>query len=384
MIDWSIIEKKLKGTISDNENRMLEDWIKSDSRHEHFFEKSKHYILDKDDFGWFDKERLQKSWKRYEAQVSLLRRRKRIRIYSSIAAACALIVLSVGVLLWYPSKDVKVAEKKSVISAGTTKAILVLADGSSVDLGRLSKDTLKQGEAVLSTTDNSIAYSKESSIEAPDDKEIFNTIKTPRGGEYVLNLSDGTKVWLNSQSVIKYPVNFKGKYRKVHLEGEAFFKVAKDKSHPFIVKSNSLNVKVLGTSFNVRNYNDEHELHTTLVEGSVEFKTQFGTTILKPGQQAILAKDGMKNVVKEVDAKLYTSWIDGKIVIRNEELESIMNKLSKWYNMEVFYMSEAVRKLMFYAHIDRYDDLNELLSKFEKTGNVRFKVKNNIVYVYEK
>ena len=212
----------------------------------------------------------------------------------------------------------------------------------------------------------------------------MNRVVTPRGGEYGITLADGTQVYLGALSEIEYPVVFGKKSREVRVSGEVYFNVARDTNRPFIVKTGHLNVEVLGTSFNVRDYADEDYVETTLVSGKVKVCVGEESCILKSNHQAVLDKKNNILEAKEVDVSEYVDWKSGRLNIRNKRLEDILTRLSKWYDVYIFYVNEEAKDIRFYANIDRYSDMNELLDKFEKTGEVEFRVKGNVINVMTK
>ena len=212
---------------------------------------------------------------------------------------------------------------------------------------------------------------------------VYNTIDIPIGGEYQLVLADGTKVWLNADSKLRFPVSFTAERREVYLEGEAYFEVAKDSEHPFIVHISRGAIEVLGTGFNVRDYREEQKTVTTLVQGKVVYRSerQPGREImLEPGFQ-IKDEEGGSLQPRKVDVILYTGWKDGKYVFENATLEEIMQVLSRWYDIAVFYKREEVKKLHFTGDLERYKTINDFLEFMEIGGNVRFSIKGKTVLI---
>lgn len=177
---------------------------------------------------------------------------------------------------------------------------------------------------------------------------------------------------------------FDGAKRVVKASGEVYFDVARDTAHPFVVEMTNLDVEVLGTSFNVRDYADEDYVEATLVSGKIKVNAGKESCILEPNYQAVLDKKNNTLETKEVDVSEFVDWKSGKLNVRNRRLEGILNWLSKWYDVYVFYVNEEAKDIRFYANIDRYSDMNELLDKFEKTGQVEFRVKGNVINVMMK
>lgn len=271
------------------------------------------------------------------------------------------------------------------IAPGSHKAELVLASGEVVKLQETPEDIKVKDGTEIKNTGEELIY--DSSVEKEDVKLSYNSLVVPRGGEYSLRLADGTKVRINSESKLSYPTQFGSDKRVVLLEGEAYFDVTKDKKRPFIVKTNGIDVKVLGTSFNVCSYGEEREIQTTLVEGRVEVsdsKGRSGKIVLEPGYQArFIKKDGILRSEK-VDVKLYTSWKDERFVFEDIRLEDLLMRLARWYDVEVFYMNEDVRNLTFSGGVRRYEKLDKLLHMFEKTRYVKFEMKGRTLIVKKK
>ena len=264
------------------------------------------------------------------------------------AAAVVLMVLSVGGYLYFQNKSAATENQLAVnthdVDPGGNKATLTLADGSRISLtdannGELAKQS---GVKISKSKNGELVYSVAASDATP---LAFNTISTPRGGVYQVNLPDGTKVWLNAASSIKFPTTFAQlSQRKVELEGEAYFEVAKNKKVPFVVATSGQQVQVLGTHFNISSYTDERELKTTLLEGSVKVIAA-NTIVLKPGQQSNLKRNGSGDLkVSTANIAQVMAWKNGFFHFEKENLHEVMRQLSRWYDIEVVY------------EVDRHDD----------------------------
>ena len=214
----------------------------------------------------------------------------------------------------------------------------------------------------------------------------YNTLKTERGGEWNVVLEDGTKVYLNSSSTLKYPTSFTGDSRQVVLEGEAYFEVTHDPDKPFIVKTSDMNIVVRGTSFNVNAYSDYKTTRTTLVNGKIEVECSGNTHIVLPGQQIVFEKETKSIKIEDVDTELYASWKKGFYKFNDTRLEDILTTLSLWYDVDVIYADESVKELRFTSSgkIIRYDSLTSLLKKFEYTNNVIFDLNGKNLIVKQK
>ena len=301
----SLLSKAFLGTLSEEEERALQQWRDESPENEQLYESEMNteYIVQK------SHEVARVNIVNGYMNVLLKRKRnvrvRRVRRIVSIAAGVVLPLLAV--VLWYGTREriEDVSEQvASVIRHGGVKAELVLADGTTRILGSEVTDSLlvQQGANIV-VQNQGVSYCVDSSVV----EERYNTLRVPRGGEYSITLSDGTIVYLNSESELRYPVNFVGRDRRVYLSGEAYFDVVQDEAHPFIVDMGNSSVRVLGTSFDVRAYADEDEVLTTLVQGSVKFSAGKEFVTLEPGKQAVLGKSGSIET-REVDTYLYTAW----------------------------------------------------------------------------
>jgi ferric-dicitrate binding protein FerR (iron transport regulator) len=252
-----------------------------------------------------------------------------------------------------------------------------LADGSTIILDNVQNGTLaQQGNTKVIKEDGKLAYNLTST---GINEVLYNTISTPRGGQYQVDLPDGSRVWLNAASSLHFPTAFVGKERRVEITGEAYFEVAKNKAQPFIVSVNGAEVQVLGTHFNVMAYNDENAIKTTLLEGSVKFVNGSTSSLLKPGQQSQLSENGQVKVVSNVDVDAVTAWKNGNFDFQGEDIETVMRQLSRWYNVDVVYRNKPDE--LFYAEIPRNTKLSDVLKALELTGKLRFGIEGKKIIV---
>jgi len=272
------------------------------------------------------------------------------------------------------------ADAKRPVMPGNNKATLTLADGSNIDLTDSRKGLLsKQGSVVIGKSgEGKIVYNAKEG-EARSTAALFNMISTPRGGQYQVVLSDGTKVWLNAASSIKFPTVFTGHERKVELTGEAYFEVAKNKDRPFKIAVEQMSIEVLGTHFNVDAYKDEGVIKTTLLEGAVKLVTGNHQAYLKPGQQATLNQQQSFNI-GSVNTEEAVAWKNGYFIFNNENIQSIMKKISRWYDVEVVYNGK-VDERDFGGTVSRFDSVAEVLKSLELTGTVHFKIEGRKIIV---
>ena len=325
--------------------------------------------------------------------IPLYPEKKRIRIWWAAAAIATLLAGGAYFTLNRGTKQIAktngVNERikndavitKDAISPGSNKAVLTLADGSTIVLDNVHNGTIStQGNvAVLKLNDGKLAYN---TVNEAESGPVYNSISTPRGGQYQLVLSDGSIVWLNAASSLRFPTGFNGGERKVELTGEAYFEVAKDASKPFRVEVNGMEVEVLGTHFNINSYEDESPIRTTLLEGSVKVNSGNHTVLLKPGQQAELGKRGTIEIKKDADVEEAVAWKNGKFQFDNTSIYSVMHQLSRWYDVDVEYRGDITAH--FGGIISRQAALSQVLNMLELTGKVTFTTKDKVVTVRAK
>lgn len=259
--------------------------------------------------------------------------------------------------------------------------ILIQNNGSVVQLRNAEHSGVQNGFNVQQDNNGTLVYTITKNTTAAANDKILNEIRTPVGQKLIVFLSDGTKVHLNAGSSFKFPNQFQSATRRVSLVGEAYFEVSKDKTKPFIVSTANQDIEVLGTHFNVNAYENEIASRTTLVEGRVKIKPKFSdkSTILAPGQQAVLEKQNL--TVAEVNTETALAWRSGYFIFNNEDLESIMRKLQRWYGIEVIYQSKKNPELTFAGTISQQKSLTSILKIIEETGDVRFSVSGRSVTV---
>lgn len=300
-----------------------------------------------------------------------------LRRFAVAAAVVSLLFLSVFYFVsGNKSAGVSPADKslarqsKNDIAPGQTGAILKLADGTSLILDSMKDGVLsQQGNALALKQGGELSYIHNGNTAS---RNGFNSVETPRGRQFKLTLEDGTHVWLNAASSIRFPLAFTGKERRVEITGEVYFEVAKNKAKPFIVKTGDMQVEVLGTHFNVKAYADEAEIKTTLVEGSVRISNGKTAGILKPGQQAQASGTGKLQINDHADIEEVLSWKNGRIAFTNAGLESIMRQVSKWYDVDIEYAG-SVPNRTFTADISRNTNLSEFLKVLE-LSNIHFRI----------
>lgn len=321
----------------------------------------------------------EKIWTLLEKRIRPQRRRL---LWGRIGyAASLLLLIGIGWMLfgeWNEEKSMLEQEVVRVVP-GSRKAILHLNNEKQVflteNVGVIVEDSLS---GKVEQRDNKLIYQ----VRACGKELQHHVLEIPNGGEFQVSLSDSTKVWLNAGSRLTYPVVFAGKERRVHLEGEGYFDVKRDETKPFVVEVNGMEIKVLGTSFNVKSFLQDERSTTTLVSGSIEIQTSTGRRVkLEPNQQADFLLGENKLNVREVDAAVYGAWIKGKFVFRRERLETILDDIARWYNVTVFYEQSRAKDIVFSGIMERYVDIEETLSMLEKTQKVSFVVDKQKIIV---
>jgi ferric-dicitrate binding protein FerR (iron transport regulator) len=306
------------------------------------------------------------------------------RTWFRVAAAAILVLLATGTyLLLNKSGDKQqvVSQQQPVqdIAPGGNKAVLTLADGSTIILDNAANGTLtKQGNTKILKQDGQLAYNL---LNEKPTEVLYNTITTPRGGQYQLVLSDGSKVWLNAASSIRFPAAFIGKERKVEITGEAYFEVAKNAAMPFKVNvAGKGEVEVLGTHFNINSYADEATINTTLLEGSVKVSTMDNqSSMLKPGQQAQIS-NGIK-VVNDVEVNEVIAWKNGLFNFNGLDIENIMRQISRWYDVDISYEGK-ISKETYSGIVSRNSNVSQVLKIMEE-GGVKFSMEGKRMIVLE-
>lgn len=366
-----LIRKFLKGECTEEERNLIIDWYAETEKNQ----------VDLSDRDYSEmKEELLKVILSYRGPKLMKIKRN---WYAAAAAAVVLCVLSVSFIFYLHSKrnSVPPVEFTTDILPGKNRATLTLSNGNPVDLSNTQTGHLINDAAVefYKDKDGSLVYgfSKNKhgkSVGEPN----FNILTTPAGGQFNLILPDGSKVWLNASSSIKFPVDFSKAERKVYLTGEGYFEISKNKLKPFHVHFGGQTIKVLGTHFNVNTYTDEPVSTTTLLEGKIQIFNQVSTSVLVPGQQASL-KDNEKILIKNVDAEREIAWKNGVFEFKANDIKFIMRQLSRWYDVQVIYQGELPKDL-FTGKIRRNMRLSDAL-KILSNQNIHFKIQKNTIIV---
>lgn len=376
----SFIAQLLAGTMSEEEHALLEAWMEEDIAHRQLVERlsSPGSLARRNERA----ERYRK-WERWGDVEKRIGDRRFVWVRRGMVYAALFVialVTSYWVFFWPEQQDEKV-EQTGLIHPGEAKAVLVLADGTSVALETCSSFVLRESDGTVICKDSSVlSYRGKREGKTPEGEVLHNTIKTPLGGEYFLVLSDGSRVHLNAMSSLRFPVRFTRERREVELTGEAYFEVEKD-DIPFVVMAGETSTEVLGTEFNVSAYPEDEEIKTTLVRGSVRFTaaSREESYLLKPSEQVRFNKLSGEARVKEVDVADFIAWKEGLFRFKDWRLEEIMEQLARWYDMKVEFQDETLKGIRFGCCFNRYREITPILELLEKTCKVRVSMEGNIV-----
>ena len=296
------------------------------------------------------------------------------------AASIAIIIFTGGYLYFYTSsKNFRPNEIVNDIAPGKNGATLTLANGQKIFINDALAGNIatQSGVSISKNASGQIIY--EITDNGSNNSE-YNTLSTTRGEQTQVRLPDGTLVFLNAESSLKYPTSFKIlNKRQVSLTGEGYFEVAKDKAHPFIVKTSKQEVEVLGTHFNINTYSSESNVRTTLLEGSVKISSSNNSKILKPNEQAVLTGDG--NIkISEADAAVAVAWKNNQFMFDSENIQTVMRMVERWYDVDVEYVGDITDE-KFWGGVSRFDNVSKVLKSLESTGKVHFKIEGRKIYV---
>ena len=363
----------LKQTLTEEEKKELDKWILASEENMELFEKmtDEKNIEQATDF--FKKMNVEDELQETKRRI---RHRKPFRFLPYAVAAAIVIVIVAGIYVYQKNNDktaTPVANTTPDIMPGSDMATLTLDNGQKIILDNKGADTTINKQVKILRKDGQLVYTENISVNAL----LYNTLTVPRKAQYKLVLPDGTKVWLNAESSIRYPVAFIGNERRVFVTGETFFDVEKDKSKPFRVVANDVTVEALGTKFDVNAYSNEPFFTATLVEGSVRVTKGSKENILKPGQQAQLTNNDFKIV--DTNVVDVTAWTNNQFKFSGTSIDEIMRQVERWYNADVEFKDNITLHLN--ATIKRDVPVSKLLHVFEETGQVHFKIEDKKIIV---
>lgn len=375
-----LLQKYFSGTIMPDEQRLLDSWMKEKEEHKQLFDRLRKDTRFAEEYGIFREVDTTRAWETFRVKNGLGRQR-RMTTWIKYAAVIALPLLIAGVWLLFPrggERSIPVAQNTKIVKREESP-VLEVVGGGKVILEKEKDKMIEAGRGVdVQQSSGMLVYSDSVVSEYVD----TNVLRIPKGGEFKLQLADGTRVYLNSATDLRYPVAFTGPERRVYLKGEAYFEVAKDVEHPFIVVTDDVQVRVYGTSFNVNTLGADG-VRTVLVEGKVGIRGQDldREYVLKPNELAFYDRNSRDMKIETVDPDLYTLWRKGIFVFERETLENIMNTLSLWYDMEVFFQSESAKQLHFSGHMKRYEQIEDILHAITDATGVVFTINDRTVCV---
>lgn len=380
-----LIVRYILGTISDGDLKILNNWRGESEKNEALFNKlvSLENLNKNIERFVVSDDKLEEEWNRIRGKINFTKSRRQ-PLWSYVKYAAILLVpllIAAGIFLseYRHNRKTEQQEKDNEVFASIiyngSKAKLILPEGEVLTLGGgESVEELTAQNSNLKEVGDTLKY--KSSVPTPLMSMAYHTLVVPRGSDFSVILSDGTKVYLNSESELKYPISFAADNRSVTVKGEAFFEVSKDVNRPFIVNMGGMEIKVLGTSFATRYFENENKFYTTLVEGSVTLRSGSKRCLLSPGQQAVVDSVNDELHIKEVNTELYTSWKEGKIVFDRAPLHSILSYLSRLYSVDFVYENVNVRDVLFSLNISKYDSFLQIKELLEKTNKVAFEIDN--------
>lgn len=370
-----LIAQFIKGELTPLERKELDQWILQSEKNEILFDELTDEENVQKTMEWYAGINQEKALQRIKKRISFTDQKRRMISFPFVAIAASVLVIAgiAGFLVWQNvqrGKDIQPVAVSQEILPAANKAVLTIAGGKQIVLDSAASKTLAAEN--ISMDEGLIAYNNGGNATPTE-----NVLTVPRGTQFTIVLPDGTKVWLNAESSLKYATSFVGNERRVVLTGEAYFEVTKNKEKPFIVASSGNEIKVLGTKFNVNSYGDENVFTTTLVEGSVQITGKRSSKILKPGEQARVGSNAID--VIPVDTQEAIAWKDGEFVFRNAPVHAIAMQLARWYNLDVEFRDPVDKHLN--ATIPRNVPLSKVLHYLEETGDVHFKLEERKLVV---
>lgn len=388
----ALIIRCLEGEqLSIQEQQVLDEWLKSSPQNQELFSKLNDPLYVKEELEKMYNYNTEESWQKMMAKndagenIVAIQKLRSWKYWITAAAILFAIAGAALLFVYTPVMQKQVADhtivnpRADIAAPPISKATITLQDGTriaidSTDIGNMA---IQGKTKIRKTGDGQIQYSAEDEVVA---EKQFNTLTNPRGSRVVqLTLSDGTKVWLNAESKIRYPVAFTGLKREVEIEGEVYFEVAKDPAKHFLVQSNGTTVQVTGTHFNINAYKDEASLDVTLLEGAVKVSKANHSINLTPGEQAKVSND--IQIHRQVNTEDVMAWKNGLFIFNGTDIYTTMRQLSRWYDVDVKFNENITER--FYGDISREKNISGVLTMLETTGSVHFKTNGNMIEVYK-
>lgn len=387
-----LLKKAYHRQLSEEEAEILRLWLRESGENAELYERlmSGQSLAEYSD--WVNEFDLSRVMEAIRNKVKR-NRQKRIRKLTGWVAACVIFCIGITSVFYFTfmdSEQVSTKQMAARIQPGSAKAILTLGDGRQLALDKkpiellLNKQQMVTGDSATLTYSIALPVFETEQIQRQEAAE-YHTIEVPVGGEYNLVLSDGTKVWLNAESSLVFPVEFSGNKRQVSLQGEAYFEVARNEHVPFVVSTESgVKICVLGTQFNVEAYDDRESIKTTLVEGCVDVQAGDQKIRLLPHEQLQYHKNTAETEVREVNVREIIAWKNGWFVFDNTTLGEIVKTLQRWYNIEVEFVRSELEHLRFTGDLSRYDSFDAVIRMFEDTKKLKMNVISNKLIIDRK
>ena len=371
--------KALGLTLSEQEESELTAWLEASDENQRIFEQVKTF-QDADKMLRLERDGYARQMaKRVMRQLAVSgQRRVRHDLWKWMGGVAAAVAIIVCAVVWSlpEAEELPFARQEGQIVPGKVEAVLTFANGEKLHItDTTSEEVWKERLLVVDSACEGKAFVEEGQA------VTYNVLAVPAGGEFFYVLPDSTRVWINSDSELRFPTNFVDGVRRVELRGEAFFDVAHDRRSPFVVTLSGGDITVYGTRFNVTDYK-ETGLSAVLVEGSIGFRSLQGDTVrLIPSERMVYGGDETGISVEKVDTELYTAWIDHRFVFRGQTLEEIMSTLARWYDFDIVFADEEARTIRLSGRLNRYDDIRVLLRTYEEVAGVHFGIRGREIVV---
>lgn len=376
---WKLLLKVLSNEIPENDP-MFQRWLTEDPEHKKLYRTLKEK---EDKEGLFDKDKVFHNI----SDKLCLRKERKIRFYRlswfkyAISLAAITTLALAGVYFVSPERETPVLAEKNIFDPGTKKAYLLSEEGETIDLSKSFEVEKEDGTIITNQSEGVVSFQKAKPIKKAVEQQ---TLYVPKGGEYELILADGSKVYLNSETQLIFPSSFEGETRQVELSGEAYFEVKKD-SRPFIIKTADMSIEVLGTSFNVNAYKTNPLINTTLVNGSIQvhLPNKPEAILLTPENNLSLDKSTNEISIQKVNTAIYTAWIKGEFVFRNQPLDDIFAQLTRWYDFSIAYEDPDIREMRFTGSAEKSRSLEFLLNQIQSVTEVKYKNEGDKIILYK-
>lgn len=374
------IRDYLTGELAGEERVAFDRWLREDEEARRLFRREARY---------FRRIRWAERWRRLDegkAERQTMRRVHRRRLVVWVRYAAAVLVVAVaGLVVWQWRHDGRPKAPLAVVpSFGDKVPVLTLDDGEQIHLFARDTAVLRStGAADIRLADSGRLEYTGRQADTATVPMRYNTLTVPRGCEFNVTLADGSRVWLNAGSSLRYPEAFVGGQREVWLAGEGYFEVERNERRPFVVRTEGMDLRVLGTSFDVKAYPDDRMIVTTLVTGKIAQRYAAADTgiVLTPSRQSVYDRESGSLRTREVDPRDALAWREGRIVMKDARLEDIFRELSRWYDFEAVYTNPSLRDMRFYLHTNRYAEIDGILEHLQATRGVRFSRVGNKIYV---